>query len=84
LLIIHAEVKALQVKYGLSYKDAAHRLYYSEVKKLQVEDNAYKSMNEMLDYIDSSIVQDLQQKLNAIDGHVIENAGDINTGPSAL
>jgi hypothetical protein len=31
---VHAEVKALQQQHGLSYKEATHRLYHCEVKKL--------------------------------------------------
>ncbi len=29
-LVIHAEIKALKDRFGLSYKDAAHRLYMAE------------------------------------------------------
>ena len=30
-LIIHAEIKALKDRFGLSYKDSTHRLYMAEV-----------------------------------------------------
>jgi hypothetical protein len=72
-LTIHAEVKAMQEKYGLSYKDAAHRLYHSEVQKLKAEDIAYRSMQEM-NQQNSSIVQDLQMRIDGIDFGVSQDS----------
>ncbi|KAH9478219.1 hypothetical protein JR316_0008672 [Psilocybe cubensis] len=38
MLTLHAEVCALQKSLGISYQDAAHRLYMAEVAKLKVAD----------------------------------------------
>ena len=43
-LTLHSEIKALQDRLGLSYKDAAHRLYMSEVEKLRMEKHAARAM----------------------------------------
>jgi hypothetical protein len=36
-LNLHSEVKALQATLGISYKDAAHRLYMVSVEKMTIE-----------------------------------------------
>ncbi|KAH9481626.1 hypothetical protein JR316_0006153 [Psilocybe cubensis] len=38
MLALHSEVQALKQSLGISYKDAAHRLYMAEVAKLKVAD----------------------------------------------
>ncbi|KAH9475739.1 hypothetical protein JR316_0002986 [Psilocybe cubensis] len=43
LLRQHAEVQALVEKLGISYRDAAHRLYMAEMEKLKVADMQRKS-----------------------------------------
>ena len=43
LLSSHAEVKALQNQLGMSYKDASHRLYMTEVEKLSQQDITLKT-----------------------------------------
>jgi hypothetical protein len=57
LLVAHAKIMALKQKYGLSYKDAAHCLYHSEVQKLNTEDNAYASISEMKHHIDQMVTE---------------------------
>lgn len=44
-------MKALQGVYGLSYKDAAHRLYHSEVQKLMLIEKVQDSRSKMHDEI---------------------------------
>ena len=41
-LSAHAEVLALQEKLGISYKDAAHRLYMAEMERLKTDQKTYK------------------------------------------
>ena len=41
-LSAHAEVLALQEKLGISYKDAAHRLYMVEMERLKTDQKSYK------------------------------------------
>ncbi|KAJ3503735.1 hypothetical protein NLJ89_g8303 [Agrocybe chaxingu] len=43
LLTIHAEIRVLQSRYSLSYKDAAHRVYLQEVARLEAKDNALRA-----------------------------------------
>jgi hypothetical protein len=42
LLGLHAEVKALQQRLGISYKDASHRLYMTEIEKLKANEKIHK------------------------------------------
>jgi hypothetical protein len=47
--LLHAEVKALQEMHGISYKDAAHRLYHSEAKKLAMEKEIEREVRKLSD-----------------------------------
>ena len=67
MLALHAEVKALQQQHGLSYKDAAHRLYHSEVHKLQVNDEAYKAMSVLQQHAETTLSDDFYQKIAEVD-----------------
>ncbi|KAF8800760.1 hypothetical protein BYT27DRAFT_7116735 [Phlegmacium glaucopus] len=40
---LHAEIKSLQERLGISYKDASHWLYMSELEKLKAEKDASKA-----------------------------------------
>jgi len=66
-LALHAEIKALQQQHGLSYKDAAHRLYHSEVQKLGVEDDTCKAISGLQHQIDLMITDDISNRLRNID-----------------
>ena len=55
-MTLHAEVKALQQQYGISYKDAAHRLYHSEITKLGSIDTAQRNLERLLRDLDDIIV----------------------------
>lgn len=66
LLAVHAEIKALQQQHGLSYKDAAHRLYHSEVQKLRVEDDACKVISGLREHIDI-LSTDISNEIKRID-----------------
>ena len=44
-LALHAEVKAIQQEFGLSYKDSAHRLYLAEVSRLKTLERAHRAMS---------------------------------------
>lgn len=54
-LALHAEVIALQNQLGISYKDAAHRLYMAEVEKLILADKELKAWANLLNGIDNSL-----------------------------
>jgi uncharacterized protein YdcH (DUF465 family) len=54
------------VKYGLSYKDAAHHLYHSELNKLNAKDNAYHIMAEAVEQLDG-VVENVEKSIMNID-----------------
>ena len=56
-LSLHSEIKALQDRLGLSYKDAAHRLYMTEVENLRTEKHAGRTMRSIRTRIDNTIVE---------------------------
>jgi hypothetical protein len=53
LLSAHAEILALQQQYGISYKDAAHRLYMAQVERLKISNTAYKDVKRIDDELDA-------------------------------
>lgn len=67
VLALHAEILALQARFGLSYKDAAHRLYMAEIAKLGAEQQALNAMESVLERIDSTITQEIGPAINQID-----------------
>jgi hypothetical protein len=66
-LNVHAEVLALQAQLGLSYKDAAHRLYMAEVEKLRAERKAIESSRQIRQRIDRLITNEIGPVLAKID-----------------
>ncbi|KAF8814637.1 hypothetical protein BYT27DRAFT_7219579 [Phlegmacium glaucopus] len=44
---LHAEIKSLQERLGISYKDASHRLYMSQLEKLKAEKDASKAFSNL-------------------------------------
>jgi hypothetical protein len=64
LLGCHAEVKALQNHLGTSYKDASHRLYMTEVEKLEqqaINLKTYSTLKERMEYGRTSFESRLAQ-----------------------
>ena len=51
----HTEVLALKEKFGISYKDAAHRLYMTELEKLKVNDTSYKTYMNLKTRIENTL-----------------------------
>jgi len=54
-LALHAEIKALQQRFGLSYKDAGHRLYLAEMARLKETDKAHKALVAIRQKIDRTL-----------------------------
>lgn len=54
-LSLHVEIKALQERLGLSYKDAAHQLYIAEVEKLNMSKTGYKAFSSLREHVESSL-----------------------------
>lgn len=45
IMSLHAEIIALRDRYGITYKDAAHRLYMAECEKIRTDDRAKKAFS---------------------------------------
>jgi hypothetical protein len=66
LLALHSQVRSMQNMYGLSYKDAAHWLYHSEVQKLHEQHRALRMLNTITLTAEAAI-KDINQKINDVD-----------------
>src|SRR5271155_3393006 len=67
LLTLHAEVLAMRRVYGITYKDAAHRLYMAEVERLKAEKLATNSFSTMVNRMDKTVFHELYPPITAID-----------------
>jgi hypothetical protein len=65
--LLHAEVKALQKTLGISYKDAAHRLFLAEVERVKKADSARKSFAAIRQSLQSMVTSDIIPPIDAID-----------------
>ncbi|KAH9484636.1 hypothetical protein JR316_0004118 [Psilocybe cubensis] len=63
-LDVHSEILALQQCLGISYKDAAHRLYMTELAKAKLAYKSMKSLKHISEGIDNSLL-DLHARLGA-------------------
>jgi hypothetical protein len=59
LLVLHAETLALMDRYGLRYKDAAHRLFLSEIGRIQALDDAMTSAGDAVEALQSDMIKTL-------------------------
>ncbi|CAA7265778.1 unnamed protein product [Cyclocybe aegerita] len=73
LLVLHAEIKALQAHYGLSYQEAAHRLEIAEIKELEANDTAMKAFAAIEEHIKNTIIHDLRPPITRIDRGDFDN-----------
>jgi hypothetical protein len=60
-------VKALQDTYGISYKDAAHRLFMAEVERVKKANSAEKSFSAIWCSLQLIITSDILPPIDAID-----------------
>jgi len=58
-LALHAEVKAIQQEFGLSYKDSAHRLYLAEIARLKTLERAHRALSYVRQRIDKVVDHEL-------------------------
>lgn len=65
--MLHAEIRALQETLGISYKDAAHRLFMTEVERLKKADAAAKSFASIRSQMDNLVAEDICPPISAID-----------------
>ena len=54
-LAMHAEVLAMQAQWGFTYQEAAHRLYLSEVRKLEALTDAKHAFCGVRERVDKAI-----------------------------
>ena len=66
LHLAHAEIRALQATFGISYKDAAHRLFMSEVERLKKADVASKACAEVRERMDHLAMEDIFPAINTV------------------
>jgi len=78
----HAEVLALQQRLGLSYKDAAHRLFMAEFEKLKADEKLYKSFANLK----GSIEKVLESSFNTVNNieKSLESGGSGSTAGTGL
>ena len=65
--LLHDEVKALQKTLGISYKDAAHRLFLAEVEWVKKAKSARKSFAAIRHRLQSMVTSDIIPPIDAID-----------------
>jgi hypothetical protein len=70
--LLHAEVKALQDTLGISYKDAAHRLFLAEVERVKKADSATKSFAAIRRSLQSLVTSDIIPPIDAIDKGMLD------------
>ena len=66
LYALHAEIIALQLRLGLSYKDAAHRLFMVEVERVKKADSGAKLFGAVRERIDDLVNQEIWAPLRSI------------------
>jgi hypothetical protein len=71
-LNLHSEVKALQATLGISYKDAAHRLYMAEVEKMEIENDTNKEFAFLRRKIDDILENEIYRPIDMVDKGVFE------------
>lgn len=62
---LHHEINVLMERYGISYKDAAHRLYMTETEKIRTDNRAKKAFGILADRTRSSLLN-IREKFNEV------------------
>ena len=70
--MLHAEVKALQDTLGISYKDAAHRLFLAEVEQVKKANSAAKSFAAIQILLQFVVSSDVLPAIEGIDQGVLD------------
>jgi hypothetical protein len=70
---MHSKIKALCHRFGISYKDAAHRLYMAEIEKLKMADSTAKSYEMLKERVDDIVSQDIAPIIQEIDNWKNDN-----------
>ncbi|KAF9472057.1 hypothetical protein BDN70DRAFT_900851 [Pholiota conissans] len=67
-LSLHAQVVALQEQFGISYKDAAHRLYFVYVNKVNLHTQSARVFESIETRMQKTLVE-IGEKFDEIEGH---------------
>ena len=67
LLILYAEIQALQSKLGITYKDATHRLFMTEVERVKQADSGVKMLRAVRQRIDDLVAREVWPPIRSID-----------------
>lgn len=81
-LSLHAEVLALQRTLGISYKEAAHRLYMSELERLKAERRTEQAMRGLREHVDKTLFHEIYPPLDEIDSGRLDKTQTDMTGSS--
>ncbi len=82
---MHAEVEALREKYGISYKEACHRIYHQQAEILRIADRSAKifrdlnqSLKDAQDYMFNyeQILERANRVVDETDGGDADNEDD--------
>ena len=83
-LSAHSEVLALQQWLGISYKDAAHRLYIAELERMKSEEKTFKAFNNLQASTEKSLAL-LYKSVNEIESTLTtgsrERGPDVESSP---
>jgi hypothetical protein len=65
--MLHVEVKALQETLGISYKDAAHRLFLAEGERVMKADSSANAYSALRVQLHDTATEEILPAISAID-----------------
>ncbi len=71
--MLHAEVEELQKTLGISYKDAAHRLFMTEIERVKKADSAAAGFSALRKRIGEIVAEEICPPISAIDKGEFDN-----------
>ena len=71
--MLHAEVGALQKSLRISYKDAAHRLFMTEIERVKKANSAAKGFSALRKCIGKIVAEEICPPISAIDKGEFDN-----------
>ena len=70
---MNEDIKALQNTLGISYKDAAHRLFMAKIERVKKADSAANAFSAIWTRIDQLVAEEIWPPINAIDKGDFDN-----------
>jgi len=71
--MLHAEVEALQKTLGISYKDAAHHLFMTEIEQVKKANSVAKGFSALRKRIGDIVAEEICPPISAIDKGEFDN-----------